>query len=83
MGKELMTMFPSFADTVNKCHHLLARWGMPSCLDVINAETGSEAKTGDAAQLQSFQTGVFVLEVAVAQLLISWGIKPKAVAGHR
>ena len=81
MGKELMTMFPQFAETVNKCHLLLSKWGMPSCFEVINAPE-AEANPEDTTQLQAFQTGVFVLEVALARLVMSFGVTPKAVAGH-
>ena len=78
-----MEMYPSFAKTVDHCHRLLVAWGYPSCLEVIQAEVGSERHDDDTTQLQAFQTGVFVLEIALARLVISFGITPKAVAGHR
>lgn len=83
MGKGLMEMFPEFNRTVMRCHRSLIEWGMPSCLDVINPPSDTERDPQNASQLQAFQTGVFVLEVALAQLLVSFGIYPDVVAGHR
>ncbi|KAJ3497537.1 hypothetical protein NLG97_g1826 [Lecanicillium saksenae] len=83
MGKALIGQYADFAQTVNMCHDWLVKNNYPSCLDVINnEESQSENGTVDKKTWQSFQSAIYVLEVALAKLLLSWGIRPQAVAGH-
>lgn len=83
MGQELMAMHPSFNRTVMDCERLLTSHGYPGCLDVIAPKTKTETQNADTTRSQSFQVGVFVLEVCLARLLISWGVVPAVVVGHR
>ena len=81
MGRELKKIFPSVGKTINRCHRLLTKWCLPTWLDVIDANLQSQ--NADHDNFEAFQVSVFVLEVAIAELLMSFGIIPKAVAGHR
>ena len=83
MGKELLHIFPRFAKTVTHCNNLLVEWGMPACLDIILPPAGAQRDSENTDQLQAFQSTIFVLEVALAELLVSFGIKPDIVIGHR
>ena len=83
MGQELMALYPSFNRTVMDCERLLTNRGYPGCLDVIVPKDNTETQNADTTWSQSFQVGVFVLEVGLARLLISWGVAPTAVVGHR
>ena len=65
------------------CERLLISHGYPGCLDVIAPKDKTESQNADTTWSQSFQVGVFVLEVGLARLLISWGVAPTAVVGHR
>lgn len=82
MGGKLMDMCPKFRSTVHRCHQLLLEWGLPSCLDVIQPDKERPQQTKDPIILQALQTGVFVLEVAVSQVLMDAGIQPVVVSGH-
>lgn len=82
MGQQLLSMYPVFSQTVHKIDDTLRRNGFPSCLDIINASADENTKLEDTTQLQAFQSAIFALEVALARLLISWGVNPSAVIGH-
>ena len=84
MGRELMELYSDFADTVCICDRWLVSNNFPGCLDVIQSDSSNPVTDiSDTMLWQAFQSGIFVLEVAIARLLLSWGIKPLAVAGHR
>lgn len=84
MGRELIEQYEDFAHTVNVCDGWLVKNNYPSCLAVITGEQReSEDGKVDAHTWQSFQSAIYVIEVALAKLLESWGIRPQAVAGHR
>lgn len=83
MGHELMDMYPEFARTVMICERQLRSHGYPGCLEVIAPKDEAKGQLPNPTQPQSFQVGIFVLEVALAFLFMSWGITPTAVVGHR
>lgn len=76
-----MSEYPTFAKTVVECDQFLASHGQPSCKQIIMGD--GEADPQIPSTLQAFQSAMFVLEVALAQLLMSWNIRPTAVVGHR
>jgi acyl transferase domain-containing protein len=82
MGSKLMDLCPKFRSIVHRGHQLLLEWGLPSCLDVIEPDQNRAHQPQDPMILQALQTGVFVLEVALAQVLIDVGIRPVTVSGH-
>lgn len=82
MGSKLMDLCPKFRSTVLRCHRLLLEWGLPSCLDVIQPKQDAAHQPHDPMILEALQTGVFVLEVALAQVLMDLGVRPLIVSGH-
>ncbi|KAF2675312.1 putative polyketide synthase [Microthyrium microscopicum] len=84
MGAELMETYESFAKTVWKCDAYLKERNYPGCVQIITAtETENALKDlTEGEKLQAFQSAIYVLEVALAELLISWNIVPTAVVGH-
>lgn len=82
MGRALMSIYPTFSKIVYECDQLLSKNGFPGCLDIIMGDKGDDGET-NISQMQAFQSAMFVLEVALAKLLISWNILPVAVIGHR
>ncbi|KAJ5758156.1 type I iterative polyketide synthase [Penicillium nucicola] len=83
MGRELLTAYPEFKNVVMDCERWLLSNGYPGCLDIIACKDDQEQQTRPSSlQQQSLQTAVFVLEVALARLLMSLGIMPTIVLGH-
>ncbi|GIJ90983.1 type I iterative polyketide synthase [Aspergillus pseudoviridinutans] len=83
MGHELLTAYPEFKKVVLDCERWLLSNGYPGCLDVIACKDNQEQQSHSSSLLQqSLQTAVFVLEVALARLLISLGVMPTIVLGH-
>ena len=78
-----MAIYPVFAKIVMDCDRMLTKQGFPGCLEVIAPKKKAEEKSDDTTRPQAFQTGVFVLEVALARLFMSWGVAPTVVVGHR
>ncbi|KAJ5054544.1 uncharacterized protein L3040_000815 [Drepanopeziza brunnea f. sp. 'multigermtubi'] len=78
MGKELYTTSTLFRDTIDEFDKIAIIHGFPSFLPLID---------GSAADVQTLspvvvQIGIVCLEIAMAKLWDSWGIKPAAVMGH-
>ncbi|GIK07603.1 type I iterative polyketide synthase [Aspergillus viridinutans] len=83
MGRELLTAYPEFKKVVLDCEQWLLSNGYPGCLNVIACKDDQERQSPSSSLLQqSLQTAVFVLEVALARLLISLGVMPTIVLGH-
>lgn len=80
MGREMMMAYPEFKKTIFRCEQWLLRNGYPGFIDIMMS---IEDNTSPSPALQSFQTAMFVLEVCLARLLISIGIIPTIVVGHR
>ena len=80
MGRELMRAYPEFKKTILRCEQWLLRNGYPGFIDIMMSV---EDHTSTPSALQSFQTAMFVLEASLARLLISIGVIPTLVVGHR
>ncbi|KAI1458114.1 hypothetical protein F4805DRAFT_425530 [Annulohypoxylon moriforme] len=83
MGQQLMSIYPIFSQTIHQCDQILKRNGFPGCLEIIDPSTVTDSNSEDStSQIQAFQSAIYALEVALAQLLISWNILPSLVVGH-
>ena len=83
MGRELYDQEPDFRAAVDRCADLLR---LPLGLDIRqilfpDASQRSEAER-KINETWITQPSIFVIEYALAQLWISWGIKPTLVIGH-
>lgn len=83
MGKELYESVPSFTACVDRCAQLLLPHLGLDLRKVMfpTAENREEADT-KLAQTALAQPALFVLEYALASLLMEWGVMPKAMIGH-
>ncbi|MBE9223258.1 SDR family NAD(P)-dependent oxidoreductase, partial [Cyanobacterium stanieri LEGE 03274] len=78
MGKELYQTAPLFQDTVNYCSEILSQYLEKPLTEILfNPE---EKET--LHQTIYTQPAIFVIEYALAQLWLSWGIKPSIMMGH-
>jgi acyl transferase domain-containing protein len=83
MGRELYETEPVFREEVDRCAQTLApRLG----LDLRGLLYPDAARAEEAArrldETALAQPALFVTEYALAKLLLSWGIKPRAMIGH-
>lgn len=82
MGKDLFHTSPTFRDTVLECDKFLVESGFPGVMSIIDS-SDPYSFDDETTKNQAFQSSIFVLEVGLAKLWMSWGIRPAAVVGHR
>jgi len=78
MGRELAGREPVFADAIQRCAAAISEHVEWSLTDEL--EASSEKSRLD--EVDVIQPALFAVEVALAELWRSWGIKPDAVVGH-
>ncbi|MEH2308329.1 SDR family NAD(P)-dependent oxidoreductase [Nostoc sp.] len=79
MGRQLYETQPGFRHILDECDRILQPLLNKSILSVIFADTTENPLLDQTAYTQP---ALFTLEYALAQLWISWGIRPSAVLGH-
>lgn len=84
MGRSLYEREAVFRNEVDRCAEILRRHLGQDVRSVLYPEN---AEQREAAEIQINETWmtqpvIFVVEYALAQLWLSWGIKPSAVIGH-
>ncbi|KAK4174323.1 putative polyketide synthase [Triangularia setosa] len=78
MGGELLLTSPRFRSAVERCDGILTANGFPAVSSyLLNSESW---KTEGKPVVE--QCACFVVEYALAQMFIHWGLRPDAVVGH-
>ncbi len=80
MGRQLYDLEPTFKEAMDQCAVILDRYLEQPLLSVLFAEDEDAANL--IHQTAYTQPALFAIEYALAQLWLSWGIKPTAVMGH-
>ena len=78
MGRELYETNPTFRHWINTCDEIVRPYLNQPLLSVLYP-VGEASKLHETAYTQP---ALFALEYALAQLWLSWGIKPDVVMGH-
>jgi 8-amino-7-oxononanoate synthase len=76
MGKQLYETQPLFRQWLDRCAEILQSYLDRSLLEIIGE------KETELNRTQYTQPALFAIEYALAQLWLSWGIKPSRVMGH-
>ena len=78
MGRGLLQHDPLFRETVEACDRLFSQRSGWSLLEEL-------ARLEDCSRINETvvaQPAIFALQVALAERLAAWGIRPEAVVGH-
>ncbi|KYC36595.1 polyketide synthase [Scytonema hofmannii PCC 7110] len=83
MGRELYETEPIFQEQVDRCCQLLkSLLGIDLCTILYPSKGQTETAAQQLQQTYITQPALFVIEYALAQLWVSWGISPAAMIGH-
>lgn len=83
MGKELYQTEPIFRDQVKRCCEILIpHLGLDLCSVIYPNESEKESAAKKLKQTCLAQPALFVIEYALAQLWLAWGISVQAMIGH-
>ncbi|MEO9590065.1 SDR family NAD(P)-dependent oxidoreductase, partial [Rhodopirellula bahusiensis] len=79
MGKGLFETQPVFREAMTRCDELLSKVLPKRLLDVLYGD-GPDSEL--VHQTRYTQPALFAIEYSLAQLWLSWGLKPNVVLGH-
>ena len=83
MGRELYEVEPKFKQHVDSCAEILQPHLGVDIRSLIYPKQEEIKTASKQLQQTSFtQSALFVTEYALAQLLLSWGVRPEAMIGH-
>ena len=82
MGKQLYETQPVFRETLDRCGSILQPYLKTNLIDLIYPINEIDTEDSLLNQTQYTQGAIFALEYALAQMWLSWGIKPDVVIGH-
>ena len=78
MGRQLLHEEPVFRAAIERCDAIVRRLGDWSLLDELTADESRSRMEITAIS----QPCIFALQVALAELWASWGVRPEALVGH-
>ncbi|HLT33782.1 MAG TPA: amino acid adenylation domain-containing protein [Aquaticitalea sp.] len=82
MGKMLYNLEPVFSKAVEECSEILLQAYGYDIRTIIYPDTNSSEAEERLKDTQFTQPALFVVEYALSQLWMSWGIKPTLLCGH-
>lgn len=83
MGRELYQTEPIFKEQIDNCAHLLKPHLELDLRDILYpTDAQTTAATEQLKQTSITQPALFVIEYALAQLWMAWGMRPHSMIGH-
>ena len=87
MGKNLYETEPLFRRTVDECAGIINAWLKRDILEILRInksgnENGEHDEFDSLMNTYYTQPAIFIIEYALAKLLMSWGVIPSAMVGH-
>lgn len=86
MGRDLYRSKVAFRETMDRCFEILSTLKDFDLKEILYPSSGNSSQgdrsTQSIDQPEISQVAIFVFEYALAQLLIRWGIKPRAMIGY-
>ncbi|MEO0572654.1 MAG: amino acid adenylation domain-containing protein [Bacteroidota bacterium] len=82
MGKALYEHEPVFKDAIDRCAEFLQKVFEFDIREVIYPKTIDDIAQNKIKDTRFTQPALFTMEYALAQLWLSWGIKPTMMCGH-
>jgi acyl transferase domain-containing protein len=83
MGRELYESQPVFAEALDACDRYCREQLQFALLDLLYPGEGASSESSALINQTAYtQPALFCIEYALAQLWLSWGVQPVAVAGH-
>jgi acyl transferase domain-containing protein/acyl carrier protein len=82
MGRELYQTEPIFREQIDRCCLLLEPHLGLDLRSIIYPQESEKQAAEQLKQTSLAQPALFVIEYALAQLWMSWGISPQAMIGH-
>ncbi|WP_040897601.1 type I polyketide synthase [Xenococcus sp. PCC 7305] len=82
MGRELYQTQPIFRSTLDHCARILQPYLGDNLINIIYPHGSADNGTSSLNQTKYTQPAIFALEYSLAQMWLSWGIKPDLLMGH-
>ena len=82
MGLDLYQTEPLFRQQIDHCAEVLQPLIGKDLRQILYPSTSTPAIAEQLRQTEITQCALFVVEYALAQLFMSWGVKPVALVGH-
>ncbi len=82
MGRGLYTREPAFREPVDRCREILCGPLGFDLLDALFPRPDDPEAAERLARTAVAQPALFVLEYALSQLWLAWGVRPTALLGH-
>jgi acyl transferase domain-containing protein len=83
MGQELMNTLPLFRDVILECDRTLQTLGHPSILSFLYTDHEKTKPLNAIDNVIASHCACVALEYALAKMVMSWGVVPQYVIGHR
>ncbi|AQR76918.1 hybrid non-ribosomal peptide synthetase/type I polyketide synthase [Paenibacillus larvae] len=82
MGFELYGHEPAFHEEMDRCFDILNELGAAAIKDILYPKLETEQAAEQIIQTEIAQPAIFIIEYALARLLMKRGISPSAMIGH-